>query len=305
MNVDGFAKSPDAALRYITRRCGVRKSTPHSSCFARLACGPFCGAATVGDALKAMRLKAGRARRRGAAIARCGGAVPLSSGERSGETLRALASLPVLAFLLACGCAGLTPLNPLDPALKPAVWEECRSPFLTAKHRLVHTLSAQPPGGGTATAIGVLIADPRNGSFRSVLMTIEGWVLFDVESGVIPIVHRAVPPFDPPAFARRMAEDIGLAFFSPGGEPALWGQGEQGFRGCRFERSDGGFVDVLQDEGGAREIRLYGAGQELLKRVKIPLLGRPGLADELEIRGESWPSYTLRLRLIESEKIEE
>jgi hypothetical protein len=136
-------------------------------------------------------------------------------------------------------------------------------------------------------------------------MTLEGWVLFDVESGAIPTVHRAVPPFDSPAFARRTAEDIGLAFFAPGGEPAAWGQEEKGFRGCRFERPGGGFVDVLKDEGGVREIRLYGTGQELLKRVKIPILERPGLADELEIRGYGWPSsYTLRLRLIESEEIE-
>ena len=290
MNTDGFGKSPDAALRFLPRRCGVRKSTPHSSELARLACGLFYEAVRFRDMV----------------IAVCAKAILGGSGKAPAEAMRAAVSLSALAFaFLIGGCAGLTPLKPLDPALKPAVWEECRSPFLTAKHRLVHTLSTQLPGGGTATAIGVLIADPRNGSFRSVLMTIEGWVLFDVESGAVPIVHRAVPPFDPPAFARRMAEDIGLAFFSPGGEPALWGQGEQGFRGCRFERPDGRFVDVLQDEGGAREIRLYGAGQELLKRVKIPLLGRPGLADELEIRGESWPSYTLRLRLIESEKIEE
>ena len=38
---DGFVKSPDAALRFIPRRCGVRQSTPHSSEFARLACGLF------------------------------------------------------------------------------------------------------------------------------------------------------------------------------------------------------------------------------------------------------------------------
>src|SRR3989339_47817 len=38
---DGYVKSPDAALRFIPRRCGVRQSTPHSSDFARLACGLF------------------------------------------------------------------------------------------------------------------------------------------------------------------------------------------------------------------------------------------------------------------------
>jgi hypothetical protein len=101
-----------------------------------------------------------------------------------------------------------------------------------------------------------------------------------------------------------MAEDIGLAFFAPGGEPVGWGQEEKGFRGCRFARPGGGFVDVLKDEGGVREIRLYGTGQGLLKRVKIPILERSGPADDLEIRGCGWPSYTLRLRLIESEEIE-
>jgi hypothetical protein len=219
--------------------------------------------------------------------------------------MRAVVSVSVLALLLfAGGCAGLPPLKPLDPALKPAVWEECRRPFLAAKYRLVHALEAFLPDGGKTTAIGVLVADPRSGSFRSVLMTIEGWVLFDVESGAVPIVHRAVPPFDAPAFARRMAEDIGLAFFAPGGEPVGWGQEEKGFRGCRFARPGGGFVDVLKDEGGVSEIRLYGTGQELLKRVNIPILERPGLAGELEIRGCGWPSYALRLRLIESEEIE-
>jgi len=39
--LDGFVKSPDAVLRFIPRHCGVHNSTPHSSGFARLACGLF------------------------------------------------------------------------------------------------------------------------------------------------------------------------------------------------------------------------------------------------------------------------
>jgi hypothetical protein len=38
---DGFVKSPDAALRFIPRRFGVRLNRPHSSVFARFACGLF------------------------------------------------------------------------------------------------------------------------------------------------------------------------------------------------------------------------------------------------------------------------
>jgi hypothetical protein len=41
VNFDNFVKSPDTALRCILRHCGVRHSTPHSSGFARLACGTF------------------------------------------------------------------------------------------------------------------------------------------------------------------------------------------------------------------------------------------------------------------------
>ncbi|MCX5906526.1 MAG: hypothetical protein NTY64_04870 [Deltaproteobacteria bacterium] len=39
--LDGFVKSPPAALRCILRRCGVPPSTPHSGGFARLAPGAF------------------------------------------------------------------------------------------------------------------------------------------------------------------------------------------------------------------------------------------------------------------------
>jgi len=52
---DGFVKSPDAALRFILRHCGVRKSTPHSSGFARLACGAFYEAARLGKFFNFLR----------------------------------------------------------------------------------------------------------------------------------------------------------------------------------------------------------------------------------------------------------
>jgi len=39
--LDGFVKSPTAALRFIFRHCGVLVSTPHSSRFTSLAFGAF------------------------------------------------------------------------------------------------------------------------------------------------------------------------------------------------------------------------------------------------------------------------
>jgi hypothetical protein len=214
--------------------------------------------------------------------------------------------IPLLAFLLALGgCAALPPLRPLEAPLESAALEACRRPFLTEKVRLVHALKAVMPGGREGQAIGIMVADPGTGSFQSVLMTIEGLVLFDIAYGQGLIVNRAVPPFDAPAFAGRMAEDIGLAFFPPGEKPLAIGREEGGAVVCRFARSGDGFVDVLKGEDGAMEIRLYGAGQELRKKVSIPQLKRPGLAGELEIRGVAWPVYGLHMRLIEAEPLKD
>jgi len=41
-NNNDLGKNSYAALRFIPRRYGVRKSTPHSSGFARLASEAFC-----------------------------------------------------------------------------------------------------------------------------------------------------------------------------------------------------------------------------------------------------------------------
>jgi hypothetical protein len=208
-----------------------------------------------------------------------------------------------LLLLTVAACTGLKPLTPLDPARKQDVLEGCRRPFLPEKYRLVHALETVMPDGAKGTAIGVLVADPRTRAFRTALMTIEGLVLFDAEAGENLTVHRAIPPFDAPAFAEGLAEDIRLAFFAPGGEPTAWGEGEEGAPACRFEHADGRLVEVMTMKNGGMGIRLYGAGQGLLKRVKITLSEKPGLADTLEILG-GWPPYTLRLRLLESEVLE-
>jgi hypothetical protein len=209
--------------------------------------------------------------------------------------------LPILALVLAAGaCAAPTrSLLPLDPALDSAVREGCRKPFLNRPLRLVHALEFEVSGGKSA-AIGVIAADPGNRTFRTALMTLEGWVLFDVESGKTLTVHRAVPPFDSPAFARRMAEDIGLVFFFPA-EPLLaLGKEERGAPVCRFGRAGGGFADLIESGENQRELRLYDAGGDERKRATFSSFNAEGLAGVVEIRSES-PSYRLRLRLLESE----
>lgn len=222
----------------------------------------------------------------------------------SGAALRVIFhALAFLLLLAVAGCAGIKPLTPLDPSRKAAVWEECRRPFLAGSYRLVHALETVMPDGTSGTAVGVLVADPRTQYFRTAMMTIEGFVLFDAEAEKTLRVHRAVPPFDKPAFAGGLAEDIRLAFFPPAGDPASWGEGEEGDRVCRFELPDGGLEEVATLRDGVVRVRLYGAGQQLRKRVKMAPPTGPGLAETVEIRG-GWPPYTLRLRLLESEALD-
>ncbi len=261
----GCVKSPDAALRFIADRCGAFRGCvpesgaysgslkgsehvpgtrqnlspmPQSLRFAHPASDAFCGAVTFGNALTALYTNTRLLR-----------LVPLL--------------VPLLLLLLTVNaCTGLKPLIPLDPARKNAVLENCRRPFLPGSYRLIHALERVMPDGAKETAIGILSADPRTRGFRTALMTIEGWVLFDAEAGETLTVHRAVPPFDAPAFAQALVEDIRLAFFAPGEEPTVWGEGEEGALVCRFERADGRLVEVMTPRDGAMEIRLYGTGQE-------------------------------------------
>ncbi len=56
--IDGFVKSPSAALRFTFVAAAYHPSTPHSSCFARLASGVFYEAialATLYEIIKISR----------------------------------------------------------------------------------------------------------------------------------------------------------------------------------------------------------------------------------------------------------
>jgi hypothetical protein len=53
---DGFVKSPEVALRFILRRCGVRPSMPYSSGIVCLACGSVYEAVEFGRLFDFLRV---------------------------------------------------------------------------------------------------------------------------------------------------------------------------------------------------------------------------------------------------------
>ena len=100
MNDYGCAKSPDAALRFIPRCGGVGRVTPHCLGTRAPCLRTFCGAVPFGGCADELVRKA---------------------------------PLPLLRLAgFACcswGCAGLAPLNPLDPARKPPCWRSAGALF--------------------------------------------------------------------------------------------------------------------------------------------------------------------------------
>ena len=92
--------------------------------------------------------------------------------------------------------------------------------------------------------LGLTVMSSPAAERRSVLMTLEGFVVFDGEYDGRLTVHRALPPFDSPHFADGLMEDIRLVFFEPEGPVVARGTLRTGGPVRRYRLPDGGTVDV-------------------------------------------------------------
>ena len=128
----------------------------------------------------------------------------------------------LLGFLvLSVGCIpkAETTLSPGSPDDLPA----CYAIFPAGTWESVYKIEAIMTGGGSSSLLGVTRGEPSERSLHSLLLTPEGFILFDAElrEGRIA-VQKAVAPFDSPAFARGLMEDVTLLFLPPQGKPKTW-----------------------------------------------------------------------------------
>ena len=206
---------------------------------------------------------------------------------------------PFLLALLVASCAGLPPIAPdaaMDRSADPArVYPQGSWQFL-------HSLQAEMPGGRQLGLLGLTVLSSTDRRHRSVLMTIEGFVLFDGESESDRLtVHRALPPFDSPHFAAGLMEDIRLVFMEPEGPTVAMGRLEAGGR-VRRVRAAGGTVDVETLSNGDWRIRQYDASDRLLRTV----MARRGLGDIagfpqwVELTAAGGQDYKITMTLLEA-----
>jgi hypothetical protein len=175
----------------------------------------------------------------------------------------------------------------------------CYAVFPAEPWESVHRLEATIRGG-SFLALGVTKGEPSERRLQSLLLTPEGFILFDAERRENGIdVKKAVPPFDSPAFARGLMEDVALLFLPPQIKPRTWGKESDGTMSCKWEDVDESHTVITgSTEAGWRILRLDKKG----KVIKEVFLNGPvvnGLASRIELRAFEPAPYRLRMTLVQ------
>jgi hypothetical protein len=210
--------------------------------------------------------------------------------------------LILMMTALLVSCSPLPVIKPAEPAAVSDTIQRCRRPFLNVPHRFVHAIEVAFPGGRPATVVGVTVFDPASEILHSVIMTIEGFVLFDARYDKRVFVNRAVPPFNAEQFAGHMMEDIRLIFLAPDGRLSNAGVLEDGSSICRYYGEQDKIVDVIVRPDDTWEIEKYSDKHVIMRKIRASSV-RDRIPAMVELTGFGFRQYSLRLNLISAEPV--
>jgi len=215
--------------------------------------------------------------------------------------MKGLPLLILIIFLFSCQTLPLIN-SPVSPANEKAL--TCPSPFLKEKYRLVHTIETRVAGKTQSAIIGVTLADPSTRFVSCAIMTAEGMVLFEAESGLGTLkITRALPPFDSVDFAKNMIEDIKLIFFAPEGKVQKKGNLPDGTAVCRYLEGNGDWIDVITDKSEGMAIKRYSSAGILKRQVKFKKTAG-NIYQSIELQANETFNYSLLMTLIEAQPVE-
>ncbi len=214
--------------------------------------------------------------------------------------------LPLLALLI-MACHSLPPLVPAEQ-VPVDVKTDCEAAFPHRAWRMVHTITTDLPGGRKGVMLGVVALAPDTDTIDCALLSIEGLRLFEARDDGTLTIRRALPPFDRPALAEGMMQDIRMLFFPPGGRPITTGIRPSGNPACRYALADG-FLDVIRTPEGIFILERYDRRQRMTRRAEISACRPPGVAESepvpcrihLEAMGTN--AYRLDLELVEARPV--
>jgi hypothetical protein len=164
----------------------------------------------------------------------------------------------------------------------------------------VYKLEATIRGGGSFSLLGVTKGEPSERRLQSLLLTPEGFILFDAElwDGEMA-VRKAVAPFDSPAFAGGLMENVSLLSLPPRLKPTGWRKETDGTMLCRWEGPDDSRTEVTGSMESGWRILHRDKSREVIKEVilKGPFVN--GLPSQVELHASEPAPYTLRMTLVQ------
>lgn len=210
--------------------------------------------------------------------------------------------LLIWTALLLTSCQSLPVINAVLPQTESKV-SACPSPFLKEPYRFVHAIEVRLAGDTRGALIGVTVVDPATRFVSCAIITAEGIVLFEAESGTALEVNRALPPFDSNNFAQNMIDDIKLIFFTPVGNIRTKGTFSDGAAVCRWREKSGDWIDVIARQQEGIEINKYSAYGSPERRIKLNR-NAENVYQSIELKAKETFNYSLVMTLIEAEPIE-
>ena len=206
----------------------------------------------------------------------------------------------VLLLLLAC--AQIPTITPITAKPFSDRVAECDRVFPAGNWQFLHTVKAELPGENILVSLGLTVISSQPRSVRSVIMTVEGLVVFDAEYNQYLTVHRAFAPFDSKEFAEGLMDDIRLIFFKPEGHLTEYGQSAEGSIVCRHHNPNGRIVDIGLSRDGTWEVRRYDQAQRLTRTVKAmaPKWNDTEFPTTIVLVAQGRPNYTLEMTLVEA-----
>jgi hypothetical protein len=212
--------------------------------------------------------------------------------------------LSVLGLILSC--SSLPQVYPAGDSTVPQPEQVCGGPFPDGEWQLLHSIEATLPGGKKGFLMGLTVISSTKRTARCVIMTLEGFVVFDAVYDKKISINRAIAPFDSEDFADGLMADIDLIFFKPAGTIMTSGILKNGAAVCRYQKPDGRLVDIISRAAHNWEIRQYLPDYRLVRTVKCISAGEPGsagrkgIADKIELKAHGSPGYALAMELVEA-----
>ena len=198
-------------------------------------------------------------------------------------------------------CAGCLPAPETGfPTGAPEDLQSCVAIFPSEPWECVHKIEAVVREGVSSTMLGITKGDPVLRKLHTVLLTSEGFIVFEAEQvGDTLSVLKTVAPFDSPAFARGLMEDVTLLFLAPQGRPSKWGRRADGAALCEWENPDGSRKEVLVST--VHRISVRDRQGDLAKEAVLRPPFVQGLASKIEFRAYKPAPYWLKMTLIRGE----